>query len=34
MVYAPRQGEGEEEEVKIVEGIIKAGVKFMLGEEA
>lgn len=33
MVYAPRQGEGEEE-VKIVEGIIRAGVKFMLGEEA
>jgi len=35
MVYAPHQGEGkEEEEVKIVEGIIRAGVKFMLGEDA
>jgi len=34
MIYAPRHGETEEEEVKIVEGIIRAGVKFMLGEEA
>ncbi|KAE9369170.1 hypothetical protein N431DRAFT_379960 [Stipitochalara longipes BDJ] len=34
MVYAPRQGEAEEKEVDIVERIIRAGVKFMLGEEA
>ncbi|KAN0101501.1 hypothetical protein V8E51_012011 [Hyaloscypha variabilis] len=34
MIYAPRHGETEEEEVKIVEGIVRAGVKFMLGEEA
>ncbi|KAE8445355.1 hypothetical protein EG329_013477 [Mollisiaceae sp. DMI_Dod_QoI] len=33
MIYAPRPGEEEEEEMKIVERIIRAGVKFMLGEE-
>lgn len=30
MVYAPR----DEEEIKVVERIVRAGVKFMLGEEA
>jgi len=30
MVYAPR----DEEEMKVVERIVRAGVNFMLGEEA
>ena len=33
MVYAARQGDEEKQEAKIVEGIVRAGVKFMLGEE-
>jgi len=34
MVYAPRAGAVEDEEMKVVERIIRAGVKFMLGEDA
>jgi hypothetical protein len=33
MVYAPRSGPDEEAEMKVVENIIKAAVKFMLGEK-
>lgn len=32
MVYAPRQGEREAGETEIVEKIVTAGMKFMLGE--
>jgi hypothetical protein len=33
MVYAPRQGEEEEGDLNVVERIVGAAVKFMLGEE-
>lgn len=33
MVYAPRPGEAEAKEAEIVERIITAGMKFMLGEQ-
>jgi hypothetical protein len=32
MVYAPKSGENEEAETAVVEKIINAGMKFMLGE--
>jgi hypothetical protein len=32
MIYAPRAGPEEDEDVKVVGAIIRAGVKFMLGE--
>jgi hypothetical protein len=33
MVYAPRSGENEEEEIKVVESIIRASVRFMLEQQ-
>jgi hypothetical protein len=33
MIYAPRLGDKEEEYCKVVERIVRAGVRFMLGEE-
>lgn len=33
LIYAPRAGPDEDEEIKVVEAIIRAGTKFMLGQE-
>jgi hypothetical protein len=33
MIYAPRLGDKEEEDCKVVERILRAGMRFMLGEK-